>query len=149
MKLQKDLREFIELLISKKVEFVIVGGWAYNLYANPRATGDIDFFVSRSIENQNRIREVLVEFGYATTLPPEDEELIKERKVLMLGRKPNRIDLLSHIDGVQFEEAYNTKVYGNLDNLKVPFLAIDLLIKNKSSTGREKDEVDVKYLKQL
>jgi len=147
MKLQQDLREFVELLILEKVEFLIVGGWAYNYYADPRTTGDIDFFVSATPENNVLLRNVLTKFGFGSVLPEGD--LIEAGKVMMLGRKPNRIDLLTSIDGVAFEEAWQTRIYGQLDGLTVPLISKELLLKNKLATGRLKDQADAEILNRL
>lgn len=145
MMLIQDLREFIELLNSESVRYLVIGGWAYNRYAPPRVTGDIDFFVSDSLENQNRLRNVLIKFGFERSLPPNDQPLFA-KKVIMLGRAPNRIDLLSVIDGVSFEEAWPEKEGGMLDQIPVWFISLKYLIQNKESTGRDKDQLDVKNL---
>jgi hypothetical protein len=83
MQLPKDFREFIELMIAANVRFVMIGGFAYNLYRNPRATGDIDFFVSADNANQIRLRDALTKFGFGKTLPPTDQNLIEDNQVLM------------------------------------------------------------------
>jgi hypothetical protein len=67
----------------------VIGGWAFNRYAEPRVTGDIDFFVNDSIENERALRAVLEKFGFGSALPPRDHSLFV-KKVLMLGRPPNR-----------------------------------------------------------
>lgn len=124
----------------------MIGGWAYNRYAEPRTTGDIDFFVSVSADNQKLLREVLSEFGFADTLPAPDEPLF-QKKIIMLGRPPHRIDLISEIDGITFEKAWENRDKGSLDGIGVYFISIDDLITNKSATGRDKDALDVKNLK--
>lgn len=145
MKLIQDLREFIGLLNSESVRYLVIGGWAYNRYAEPRYTGDIDFFVSASAENQAALRRVLVQFGFGPVLPPADKPLFAQ-KVLMLGRPPNRIDLLLEIDGVAFDEAWAHREWGDLDGLRVAFISANDLIKNKAAAGRDKDLLDVKTL---
>ena len=82
----------------------MIGGYAYNLYRNPRATGDIDFLVLNSEDNEARLRDVFEKFGFGSTLPPVGELLLVPKKVLMLGRIPMRIDVLTEIDGVTFEQ---------------------------------------------
>lgn len=76
MKMPPDFREFIELMISSSVRFVMIGGFAYNLYRNPRSTGDIDFFLEPSPDNDDRLRVVLEKFGFGTTLPPASERIL-------------------------------------------------------------------------
>lgn len=107
--LPRDFSEFIELMISNGVRFVMIGGYAYNLYRNPRATDDIDFIVELNAENETRIRRVLTDFGFGSTLPPEQQSLLEDGKVIMLGRSPLRIDILTRIDGVEFFEVYDTR----------------------------------------
>ena len=146
MKLIQDLREFIELLNSENVQYLVIGGWAYNRYAEPRTTGDIDFFVSTTSENQSNLRTVLSKFGFAASLPSIDRELF-EKKIIMLGRPPHRIDLISEIDGVSYSQAWQNRDRGTLDGLDVHYISLDDLILNKSSTGRDKDALDVKNLR--
>jgi len=148
MKLIPDLREFIELLISESVRFLVIGGWAYNRYAEPRFTGDIDFFVADDADTERRVRRVLEAFGFGTALPPPDRPLF-EKKVIMLGRPPHRIDLITAIDGVWFEEAWATRVEDELDGVKVSFISRDLLLQNKLAAGRDKDLADAKMLERL
>ncbi len=145
MRLIQDLREFIELLNSENVRYLVIGGWAYNRYAEPRATGDIDLFLEQSPGNEKAVRSVLEKFGFGAVMPPPDRPLF-EKKVLMLGRPPNRIDLITGIDGVSFEDAWPNRESGDLDGLPVNFIAKKELIENKKATGREKDQVDVKML---
>lgn len=149
MQLPTDFKEFIELMIASNVRFVMIGGYAYNLYRNPRATGDIDFFVSEDSHNQQRLREVLNKFGFAATLPPPQQQLIERNSVLMLGRSPFRIDLMTQIDGVTFEEVENTCQHILIDDLQVPVISAEMLLKNKRATGRAKDTADAEELEKL
>lgn len=128
---------------------MIIGGWAFNYHAIPRATGDIDFFVSDSIENQKKIRAVLKKFGFESSLPPENTLLFSDKKIIMLGRQPNRIDLLVKIDGVSFEEAWANKIESSLDGVPTHYISRAELLKNKRSTGRTKDKADVETLEKL
>lgn len=142
MQLPQDFKEFIELMISANVRFVMIGGYAYNLYRNPRATGDIDFLVATTGENEKRLRHVLAEFGFGSTLPDEAKPLLESGKVLMLGRAPFRIDILTNIDGVTFEEVEATCQKIVLDQLSIPVISPELLLKNKIASGRPKDQLD-------
>ena len=141
--LPPDFKEFIELMIANRVRFVMIGGYAYNLYRNPRATGDIDFLVASDIENEACLRQTLAEFGFGSTLPPEPQRLLEIGKVIMLGRAPLRIDILTKIDGVEFAEVYETRRHVELDALTVPVISPEALLKNKRAVGRPKDLVDV------
>lgn len=145
MKLGKDLREFLVLLISKRVEFVIVGAHALAVHAMPRYTGDIDFFIRRSQTNAERVVACLVEFGFGT-LQISAEDLTKEKIVVHLGRPPNRIDILTSISGVEFEDAWGSAVETEIDDVPVKILSRALLIQNKRASGRPKDIADLHAL---
>ncbi|HMO18369.1 MAG TPA: hypothetical protein PKA63_08690 [Oligoflexia bacterium] len=145
MKLTQDLKEFVELLISENVQYLVIGGWAYNRFSEPRFTGDVDFFISTNNLNQIALRRALVRFGLEQYLPPENNPLF-EKKILMFGRPPHRIDLISEIDGVTFDEAWNEKEEDFIDGLKIFFISKRLLIKNKKAAKRDKDLLDVKNL---
>ena len=109
MALQKDLREFIELLRSNEVEFLVVGGYAVAFHGYPRLTGDIDLFIRNTRENISRIVKTLEQFGFG---PVGDiiEDLAQPERMLRLGNEPNRIDILTSIAGVGFEEAWKDRV---------------------------------------
>ena len=138
MKLQRDLREFVELLNSKGVEYVVVGGHAVAFHGFPRFTGDIDFFVCPTSKNAERIIEVLDAFGFGQA-GLDSSALTTPGRVIQLGRPPNRIDLLTSISAVEFEDAWSSHVAGELDGLAVGFLSRDLLLQNKRAAGRAKD----------
>ncbi len=122
----------------------MIGGFAYNLYRNPRATGDIDFFVASDDENENRIRQVLMKFGFGETL--DSQKLLRPGRVIMLGRSPFRIDLLTEISAVQFDEAESTANMIQLSGTPVPVISPELLLKNKKSAARPKDLADAQEL---
>ena len=121
--LPADFKEFIERMISNRVRFVMIGGFAYNLYRNPRATGDIDFLVALDLDNETRLRQALIEFGFGSTLPGPTESLLQDGKVIMLGRSPFRIDILTRIDGTDFNEVDSTKLIFEIDGLAVPVIS--------------------------
>jgi len=147
--LPADFKEFIELMISNRVRFVMIGGFAYNLYRNPRATGDIDFLVALDLDNETRLRQALIEFGFGSTLPEPSESLLQDGKVIMLGRSPFRIDILTRIDGTDFNEVDTTKLIFEIDGITVPVISPASLLKNKKATGRIKDQPDVMELEAL
>ncbi len=127
----------------------MIGGYAYNLYRNPRVTGDIDFLVAVSDENEKLVRSVLNDFGFAETLPESHKPLLVSGKILMLGRPPLRIDILTKIDGVTFAEVESTCLYVNLDGLQVPVISPEMLLRNKESTDRPKDAADAIELRRM
>src|SRR5688572_275818 len=106
--LQTDLSEFIELLNSRKVEYLVVGGHAVAFHGHPRFTGDIDFFINASPENAQRVLDVLASFGFGD-LGIALTDLTAPDRVVQLGRPPNRIDILTTISGVTFGEAWSSR----------------------------------------
>ena len=142
MKLSKDLREFIELLNSKKVKYLIVGGYAVAYHGHPRFTGDIDFFVESSPGNASLLEDILRTFGFAD-LGMSKEDFLKPEQVIQLGRPPNRIDILTSISGVNFSEAWNTKTTADFDGLPVFIISKKFLIQNKKTVQRAQDIADL------
>lgn len=145
MKLKRDRREFIELLNARDVRYVIVGAFALAHHGRPRYTGDIDFFVEASAENAGKLNQVLEEFGFAN-VGVVKEDFTAVDQIVQLGVEPERMDLLTSISAVAFEEAWNTREYGNLDGLRVPFISKELLRRNKAAVGRKQDLADLDYL---
>jgi hypothetical protein len=145
MKLTRDLREFIELLNSHEVEFLLIGGWAFGFHATPRYTGDIDFFLRCSQANAKKVKGALTEFGFSD-MPGFEESFLTPDRILQFGVPPNRIDILTAISGIDFEEAWNTRIFGELDGLRVPIISRECLIKNKLAAKRPKDLADADAL---
>ena len=142
MALQKDFKEFIELLIEKKVDFLIVGAHAVAFHGFPRLTGDIDFFFGLEPDNVKKLSLALQDFGFPFT----EKDLTQANKVFQMGIQPNRIDLLNWLSGVSFEEAWQDKVAGEIDGIKISYLSKEHLIKNKKASGRPKDLIDLQVL---
>jgi hypothetical protein len=145
MKLERDRREFIELLNARDVRYVIVGAFALAHHGRPRYTGDIDFFVEASPENAERLNQVLEYFGFANVGVVE-EDFTAADQVVQLGVEPYRMDLMTSISGVSFVEAWTTREYGDLDGLQVPYISRELLKRNKAAVGRKQDLADLDYL---
>jgi len=144
--LNEDYKEILQILLSNKTRFLIVGAYAMGAYGYPRATGDFDIWVEASAENSKKIYKSLSEFG-APLSDVTEKTFTGKGIIFQIGVAPRRIDIITHIDGVAFEEAYKTKEFIEIENLRVPFLSKENLIKNKESTGREKDRLDADYLK--
>ena len=145
MKLPKDLREFVALLNAGHVKYVIVGGYAVAFHGRPRFTGDIDLFIESSVDNGERIVGALNTFGFAE-LKVTTEDLLQNDLVLQLGFPPNRIDLMTSIDGVTFDQAWTSRAEAIVDGLPVNFISCELLIQNKIAAGRPKDIADAQEL---
>jgi predicted nucleotidyltransferase len=145
MPLSKDLREFVECLNFNKVEFLVVGALAVSWHGFPRYSADIDFFLRASHANAERVLRAIRQFGFGS-LDITVNDLVTPGRVIQLGREPNRIDLLTSISGVGFEDAWSSRVDGDIDGLPVAFIGLDALLRNKASTGRPKDRIDLEYL---
>ena len=116
MPLSKDLREFVECLNSSRVEYLIVGALAVSWHGYPRYSADVDFFVRASPENASRILHAIQQFGFGSLGLTGDDFTLPNR-VIQLGQEPNRIDLMTSISGVAFEEAWQTQVQGDLNGV--------------------------------
>ena len=145
MALSSDLREFIALLNSRSVEYLIVGAHSLAFHARPRFTGDLDILIRPTKENAEKLVAVLNEFGFAE-LGVKAADFRQPEQIIQLGRAPNRIDLLTSISGVATEEAFATKVAAKLGELPVAFLSKTLLIANKRTVGRPQDIADLEEL---
>jgi len=144
--LNKDYKEMLQILLNNKVRFLVVGAYAMGAYGYPRATGDIDIWVEASSENSEKIHQSLSEFG-APLSEVTKTTFCEEGIVFQIGVAPRRIDIITKIDGVDFNKAYSDKQKMEIEGIKIPFLSKEDLIKNKESTGREKDQLDAKYLR--
>ena len=146
--LNKDYKEMLQILLSNKAKFLVVGAYAMGAYGYPRATEDFDIWVEASSTNSKLIYESIAEFG-APLNGISQEAFSKEGIIFQIGVPPRRIDIITKIDGVDFKQAYNDKEDIEIEDLIIPFISKDNLIKNKESTGRDKDILDVKYLKNI
>lgn len=145
MAIPTDLREFIESLNSHGVDYLVVGAHALAFHGRPRYTGDIDLWLRSTHENAARVEQALVEFSFAS-LGLKAADFMHPESIVQLGVAPNRIDLLTSLTGVAFDEAWDTRVPGELGGIPVAFLSREILIKNKRATGRKQDAADVEAL---
>jgi hypothetical protein len=143
-----DWTEFCALLGAHQVDFLLVGGQAVIAHGYPRLTKDMDLWVRPTAANGTRVIAALTEFGVAPpTLVPDQFE--DPRTLLMLGREPFRIDILTEIPGVTFDEAWAGRIHVTLDGVRVPVIGKAELIKNKRTVGRLQDLADVDELQKL
>jgi len=147
MAVPKDLREFIESLNSHGVEYLVVGAHALAFHGFPRYTGDVDVLLRPTPDNAARMEQVLLAFSFAS-LGLKAADVLHAGRVVQLGMAPNRIDLLTSLTGVTFEEAWDRRVRGDLGGVPVAFLSRETLIKNKRATGRTQDAADIEKLEQ-
>ena len=145
MEIQSDFRDLLELFNSHKVRYIIVGGYALAFHGAPRYTGDLDIFVACSAENAERIFSALEDFGFGSVdLTPADFN--KPGQIIQLGVPPVRIDIVTSITGVSWEEAESNQVKGNYGDIRVQYIGREQLIVNKKAVGRKKDLADLEAL---
>lgn len=145
--LNPDYRDMLSALSEEGAEFLVVGALALAAHGLPRATGDIDIWVRASQANAERVWRALRRFGAPTRdLAPED--LAAPDVVFQIGVAPRRIDLLTSIDGVTFDEAWPERMIVELEGLFLPVIGRAQLIRNKRASGRPKDLADLSWLEQ-
>jgi hypothetical protein len=145
MVLDKNFKEFIRLLNANDVKYLLVGGLAVAYHGYPRYTKDIDFWVWANPENAEKVIHVIKEFGFAT-LGFQKEDLLNTDNIIQLGYEPNRIDIITQLDGVDFETCFAQCQNVIFEEVLIPLIGLEDLIKNKLSTGRLKDKVDAQTL---
>jgi hypothetical protein len=148
MNLNENFVDFINLLNDHKAKYVLVGGWAVIFEGYSRNTGDMDILIEREEKNADKLLAVIKDF-LGSTIGFDKEDFLKEENVIMMGRPPFRIDILTDISGVSFKEVYeSSKIYED-EGLKIRCIHINELIRNKKATGRLKDLGDVDMLEKI
>jgi predicted nucleotidyltransferase len=147
MRLSSDLREFLESLNSRGVEYVIVGAHCLAFHGRPRYTGDLDILVRATPENASKLVDLLNQFGFADSAFKKSD-FTQLEQMIQLGRAPNRIDLLTSITGVSSDEAFTNRIATELDGIPVFILSKEALIRNKRAVGRAQDLADLESLEE-
>jgi len=141
----QDFSEFLKLLNDHSVEYLLVGGFAVAIHGYPRATSDMDVWVSRSLANAEKIVACLRAFGF--DLPELSVEIfMKADQVVRMGNAPVRIEILTDIDGVVFSECAQRSITETIGGQQVPVISLDDLKTNKRASGRHKDIADLDNL---
>lgn len=145
MQLPPDFREFLQLLNSRNVKYLVVGGYAVGHHGFPRTTGDIDVWIAVNPENASAMVAALKEFGF--DVPALNEELfLEEGRITQMGVPPIRIEILTKISGVQFEQCYANRSVTDIDGIPINMIGLNDLKKNKQAAGRLKDLNDLENL---
>ena len=147
MTLPADWSEFIGLLCSHRVRFLVVGAHALAASGRPRATQDLDLFVEPNAANARRLGRALADFGFADLAKEAAQFAVRDRMAI-LGREPFRIDIMTSITGVSFSRAWAGRRRLKFDTRVVGFLGEAELIRNKRLAGRPKDLLDLELLKE-
>lgn len=145
IKLPNDFKEFLRLLNSHQVEYLLIGGYAVGYYGYPRATNDMDVWVAVYPDNAERLVDVMQAFGFS--VPGLSKDLfLREQKIVRMGVPPMRIEVLTGISGVAFEECYADRIVGEIDGVVVNLIDLEHLKQNKKASGRYKDLSDLEHL---
>jgi len=145
MEVQKDFKELLELFNVHKVKYLIVGGYALAYHGAPRYTGDIDIFVKPEAENALCILNALNEFGFGS-VGLKEEDFKNPNKVVQLGYPPVRIDIITSLSGVSWDEAFEKRDKGKYGDIPTYYIGRDHYIQNKRASGRKKDLADLEAL---
>ncbi|MBS4029367.1 MAG: nucleotidyltransferase [Ignavibacteriales bacterium] len=127
------------------VEYLLIGGYSVGYYGYPRFTMDMDIWITTSPSNSEKIVNVIQEFGFDT---PELSSALfqKPNCIIRMGMKPNLIEIISSISGVEFDECFQRRIVAKIDDIEVNIISLSDLKKNKSATGRDKDKIDLEHL---
>ncbi len=143
-----DLSEFFALLNSRAIEYLVIGGVAYNYYAPPRATKDVDIWVRPSSENVARLIEAIRDIGFPTDAI-SIELLTTQDQVVIMGRPPNRIDVLTRPAGLDWAAAWSRRQLTEYEEVPVGILSMSDLIVAKRAAGRPRDLADLSMLEKI
>ncbi|HEX9886961.1 MAG TPA: nucleotidyltransferase [Longimicrobiales bacterium] len=143
--MNRDFKEMLHALCEAGVDFMVIGAHAVAVYARPRATGDLDIWVRPTPANARRVWSALVAFG-APLHELTVEDLSTDDVVFHLGVAPSRIDILTTIGGVEFDEAWERRGSVELWGLSVPVIGMADLIRSKRAAGRPRDLADLAEL---
>jgi predicted nucleotidyltransferase len=143
--LNEDYKDMLQCLLEENVKFLLVGAYAVAVYGYPRATKDIDLFVRASADNASNLMRALTRFG-APLAEVSEADFATEGIVFQIGTNPRRIDILTRISGVDFEQAYANRETIVLEGLSIPVIGLADLLANKRATGRTQDAADIERL---
>ena len=145
--MNEDFLDLLGLLLRAGARFLVVGAHAMAVHGVPRATGDLDVWVDPDPANADRVWRALLEFGApAQEMGVSPKDLETPGVVVQIGQPPRRIDILTQISGVLFEEAWRTRVVHSFETLAIPFLGRAEIVRNKRASGRPKDLSDLEIL---
>lgn len=148
MMLYQDFQELLCALNDHNVEYLLIGGYAVSVHSEPRATKDLDIWIRTDRENSVAVFKALAAFGAPLAgFTPEDFN-DAPRSVFQMGVPPHRIDILQAIDGVNFDEAWQTRIETQIDGVPVHLISSEMLIRNKLASGRPRDLLDVEDIRE-
>lgn len=148
MRVEKDFRDFIASLNEFDVHYLIIGGFAYSFYVEPRYTKDIDILIEQSKENALKILNSIHHFGFED-IGLTEKDFLESGQIIQLGMEPVRIDILTSVKGMEFSKLWKNRVQGRYGDIRVYFISKQDLIKCKQNSGRKQDLADVEKLKKI
>ena len=143
--LNPDFREFIQSFNDNRVLYLVVGGYAVALHGHPRYTKDMDVWVDLDPDNAASIVKALDQFGFGSLGLRASDFLVPDQ-IIQLGYPPSRIDILTTLPGVDFAGCYASRIGVEVDGVRVNFIDLDNLKKNKQASGRHQDLADLENL---
>ena len=146
LNLNPDFKEFLQLLNSHAVEYLIIGGYAVAAHGHPRYTKDIDIWVHATEDNAPRLVQALNDFGFSS-LGLVHTDFLEPDTIVQLGYPPRRIDLLTSPSGVEFEQCFPLRLVADVDGIEVPIIGLEQLMANKRASGRPQDLADIDSLR--
>lgn len=145
MVLPQDFKEFLNLLKAKNIQYLLIGGYAVGYHGYPRATNDMDIWIAIDPNTAEKMIHALKEFGFDT--PQLSKELfLKKNNVVRMGIAPMRIEILTSISGVDFDECFQQRIIDEIDGIEVNIISLKQLKINKKASGRHKDLDDFENL---
>lgn len=145
MEKSRDFEEFFESLNRNEVRYLVVGGYAFAVYAEPRYTKDVDIFFDRKRSNAGKLICAIRDFGFES-LELTSDDFTRPGQVIQIGHPPLRIDLINEVDGVEFKQCWRNKIRTTYGDQNIYIIGKNDLIKNKKATGREQDLLDAGIL---
>jgi len=139
-----EFKEFLRLLRAERVDYLLVGGWAVIYHGYARPTNDFDIWIAVSEENAQRVARVFRKFGF--DVPPPLKMFLETDRILRIGVEPNRIEIMTSVSGVQFDECFRERIEATLDGEEVNLISLRNLRINKRAAGRLKDLADLEEL---
>lgn len=143
--LNPDFKDMLSAFAEGDVDYLIVGAYALAAHGVPRATGDLDLWIQSTTENAERVLSALEAFG-SPTHDLSVSDLSQPDLVFQIGVAPRRIDILSSIDGVAFDQAWEDRVLVEVEGVELPVISREHLVANKRALGRTRDIADIERL---
>ena len=145
IQIPSDFKEFLKLLNSQSVEYMLIGGYAVGYYGYPRPTGDMDIWIARNNENVQQLMGVLTDFGFDLS-DVSAELFMQPDQIIRMGVPPLRLEIITSISGRDFSDCYPRRIVAEMGDVMVSLIGFDDLIENKKASGRHKDIDDLEKL---